>query len=154
MHFGIAIRLSVRSICLEHLQRFLNSCMRHICCSNTGIPYDATCSDVWSLGVLLFAMVTGQFPFDDSNKKHLLRETTSGKVNFGSRGSNLSEQVKDLIKKLLTPDVKTRITLEEALDHPWMNRRGSHLHVPSSWRSRSRSINLPSNESSEHERIF
>lgn len=96
---------------------------------------------------MLFAMVTGQFPFDDSSKKHLLREAKSGKVNFGSRESNLSEQVKDLIRKMLTPDVKTRITLEEALDHPWMHRKGAQLLVPPSWRRRPRVITLPATES-------
>lgn len=91
----------------------------------TGIPYDATCSDVWSLGVVLFAMVTGRFPFDDRDTKQLLRMTLAGDIDYPTRAPNLSEQIKDLIEKMLTADISTRITLEEVLGHPWMKKRRS-----------------------------
>jgi serine/threonine protein kinase len=77
------------------------------------------------LGVVLYAIVTGQFPFDDSDQKRLLRLTLAGKIDYPQRAMNLSEQVKDLIKKMLTADITMRITLEEVLEHPWMKRKTS-----------------------------
>lgn len=39
-----------------------------------GIPYQPQYADVWSMGVVLFAMVFGRLPFDDSNYRELLKQ--------------------------------------------------------------------------------
>ena len=58
-----------------------------------GIPYDATKSDVWSLGVVLYTIVCGRFPYDDTNVKKLLSDTTSGILQYPLSGHRLSIQV-------------------------------------------------------------
>ena len=70
--------------------------------------------------MILYTMTCGQFPFDDKNKRKLLRETTSGKLKFPRSAAKLSNPLKNLIARMLTPNKYTRITLEEALQHPWL----------------------------------
>ena len=82
-----------------------------------GIAYDAMLADVWSLGVVLFTMVSASLPFDDSHLKTLL-EQVMRPVHF-SRRKNISPEVKDLISKMLQPDVQKRYDIPDIKEHIW-----------------------------------
>ncbi|KXJ09929.1 testis-specific serine/threonine-protein kinase 1 [Exaiptasia diaphana] len=83
-----------------------------------GIAYDATLADVWSMGVILYTMLCGRLPFDDSNLRSLLQQVHK-KVAFPSR-VKLSDSAKAIICKMLTWNVPERITIEQLLKDPWL----------------------------------
>lgn len=71
--------------------------------------------DCWSAGVLMYHMISGKYPFD---KPDLTEKICTGYVEFyDDRFRNISSHAKDLIRKLLTKDVETRCTAQNALQH-------------------------------------
>ena len=87
-----------------------------------GEPYVGTCSDVWSMGIVLYAMVCGKLPFKDTNVKTLLSQISNG-LSFSR---DVSESCKDLLRKLLVFSSKERLTAEKILSQPWMRQDPEH----------------------------
>ncbi|XP_068127691.1 testis-specific serine/threonine-protein kinase 1-like [Hyperolius riggenbachi] len=84
-----------------------------------GIPYNPKIHDVWSLGVILYIMVTCAMPYDDSNIKRMLRQQKAHKIDF-SHSPELSSPCKEVICGMLEPDVTLRLTVDEILNHVWL----------------------------------
>ncbi|XP_036402839.1 serine/threonine-protein kinase Chk2-like [Megalops cyprinoides] len=78
--------------------------------------------DCWSLGVLLFVCLGGYPPFYTEGTDMTVKEQiTQGYYRFiPSKWEGISDEAKDLVKKLLVVDPKKRLSIEEALQHPWM----------------------------------
>ena len=77
--------------------------------------------DVWSLGVCLFAMLYGTVPFKANNMSELHQLILKGKYSLKDDKAELSDVAKDLIRKLLEPDCRKRIKIEEVRTHPWLS---------------------------------
>ncbi|ELR50909.1 Testis-specific serine/threonine-protein kinase 2, partial [Bos mutus] len=84
-----------------------------------GIPYQPKVYDIWSLGVILYIMVCGSMPYDDSDIKKMLRIQKEHRVDF-PRSKNLTGECKDLIYRILQPDVTRRLHIDEILSHAWL----------------------------------
>ncbi|KAH0794549.1 CAMK family protein kinase [Histomonas meleagridis] len=95
----------------------------------SGQPYDGRISDIWSLGVILFALLAGYLPFDDSSFRNLLSKVKRGVFYMPA---SFSRSVRDLIQRMLTVDVSRRITIEEIIEHPAFRIGLMPSYIPSS----------------------
>ncbi|XP_038625787.1 maternal embryonic leucine zipper kinase isoform X1 [Tachyglossus aculeatus] len=114
-------------------------CHLHTCCGSPayaapeliqGKSYLGSEADVWSMGILLYALLCGFLPFDDDNVMVLYKKITKGKYvvpKWLSIGSTL------LLQQMLQVDPKKRISVKHLLNHPWIVQ--SYL-CPVDWQSK------------------
>ncbi|KAH9672547.1 serine/threonine-protein kinase ATG1c [Citrus sinensis] len=83
--------------------------------------YDAK-ADLWSVGAILFQLVTGKTPFTGSNQIQLLQNIVKAtELHFPPDAKILSADCKDLCQKLLRRNPVERLTFEEFFNHPFLS---------------------------------
>ena len=80
----------------------------------SGQKYNGFLIDIWSSGIILFAMICGYLPFQDNNNEKLFGKILKCKINYPKY---ISELALDIMKKILVPEPSNRITLQQIKDH-------------------------------------
>ncbi|XP_050424697.1 testis-specific serine/threonine-protein kinase 3-like [Adelges cooleyi] len=84
-----------------------------------GKPYDAKLADIWSLGVVLFAMINNVKPFNANKREELIALQMQKNWSFRSEVEP-SPKLADLLNRILEPKPEKRITAAEVLQSQWM----------------------------------
>ena len=90
------------------------------------VSYDGRFADVWSLGVILYYMVTGQQPWSVANASLMMRQIMKGSFSLPK---TVSEECQNLIEAMLKVNPQDRIQMEEILKHPWLQCAGDKTEL-------------------------
>ena len=90
--------------------------------------YDAFSTDIWAMGVILYLMLHGRYPFSINRLKTAIRAHRRGKMLMDTENvyrieinrSSLSPGAVDLLERIMSLDMHKRISLTGIMNHPWM----------------------------------
>lgn len=83
----------------------------------SGKPYNGKCADMWSFGVLIFQLLSGRVPWVGRNQTKVYEQIMDGNYSIPD---NFSRLATDIIQKLLRVKEEERLTVHEAISHPWI----------------------------------
>jgi serine/threonine protein kinase len=83
----------------------------------SGDPYDGKTTDVWSVGVIVYAMVTGALPWTEASQSGIFNQIRMGQYRIPRV---LSPDCRSFLRGLMTVDIKKRSTIGQALRHPFL----------------------------------
>jgi len=86
-----------------------------------GTAYNPKLYDMWSLGCILFIMLTGHMPYDETDIAKMLKNQEKKILHYPHQVEDIiTESAKRFIKHLLEPDVTKRATIEQAAANAWL----------------------------------
>ncbi|CAF2592840.1 unnamed protein product [Rotaria sp. Silwood2] len=104
----------------------------HYACPE-GEKYDGRKADVWSCGVILYALLVGALPFDDDNLRQLLEKVKKGVFHIPHF---VPVDCQQLLRGMIEVDPNKRLTLEDVSRHSWVTQYVNSEHTPIHRRNR------------------
>ena len=89
-----------------------------------GLQYNGEASDIWSCGIILYAMLCGTLPFTESKEEIIVKKI---KMHDYSIPKYLSKEAQDMLNHILKINPEERFTIEGIKAHPWFNIVKPHL---------------------------
>uniref|UniRef100_A0A1J3D0N8 non-specific serine/threonine protein kinase n=1 Tax=Noccaea caerulescens TaxID=107243 RepID=A0A1J3D0N8_NOCCA len=87
--------------------------------------------DIWSAGVILYILLCGVPPFWAESEQGVAQAILRGIIDFKREPwPNISETAKSLVRQMLEPDPKRRLTAKQVLEHPWIQNAKKAPNVP------------------------
>jgi len=87
--------------------------------------------DIWSAGVILYILLCGVPPFWAETEQGVAQAILRGNIDFKREPwPNVSDNAKDLLRHMLEPDPKLRLTAKQVLEHPWLQNAKKAPNVP------------------------
>ncbi|XP_028760983.1 calcium-dependent protein kinase 13 [Neltuma alba] len=87
--------------------------------------------DIWSAGVILYILLCGVPPFWAESEQGVAQAILRGLIDFKREPwPSISESAKSLVKQMLEPDPKLRLTAKQVLEHPWLQNAKKAPNVP------------------------
>lgn len=117
---------------------------------SSSAPYSGKMADVWSLGVMLYTMLVGRYPFHDPDPAALFSKIRRGQCCLPE---GLSPKARCLLQSLLRKEPCERLTAAELLAHPWFH-QPPPSSSSSSWSSSSlQEVGLGEQDASSGEQL-
>lgn len=88
--------------------------------------YSGFCADIWAMGVLLYALLCGSFPFRGQNDRDLYRKIVRGVFQIPEHVGNES---RNLLNRVLTTDMDRRPTVDDVLADMWLHAHKDDLYT-------------------------
>ncbi|KAI7881784.1 kinase-like protein [Lichtheimia hyalospora FSU 10163] len=102
--------------------------------------YKGPAADIWSCGVILYAMLCGYLPYQDDNLHQLYRTMVSQPPEFPD---HMSTDARDLVQKMMMPDPEDRCSMATILAHPWLQQDTSNTTTTGSRLENSNTFSCP-----------
>lgn len=103
----------------------------------TGDEFCGFKADIWAIGVTMYALLFGYLPFFSNDVVELFDKIEKDALCFPANCCD--EEAMDLLRRMLEKDPGLRISLDDVLQHPWMNRAGNNKAVKENIRALRRS---------------
>ena len=95
--------------------------------------------DVWSMGCMLYAMLSGEYAFSAKDREKLRDEICQKQLNITGAGSKFlasqcfSDECLDLLNRMLIKEPNDRISIHEILQHPWIMKHVTSKKLVFDW---------------------